>query len=111
MLKDKQIENKIKAAEFLAIKDGNKVALQVLLDHADQTAYTLARLGRTEAVPYLVKDLRFDNQNVRIKATVALGELGPAARDAIPSLLIANQDPFDSALRKNAKIALDKIKM
>ncbi|MFC2172183.1 HEAT repeat domain-containing protein, partial [Acidobacteriota bacterium] len=119
-LKDKktELEYRVDAAGFLAVKAGDKTALLMLIEHTknrDRTArrkaaYALARLGRSEAVPPLIEDLSFDNHNTRLEAAAALGNLGPAAKTAIPALVAASEQPFDAALRKKARSALEKIR-
>ena len=38
------------------------------------------------AVPLLTEALNSDVQAVRLEATIALGDLGPSARDAVPAI-------------------------
>ena len=62
------------------------------------------------AVPLLRKALRSENDNVRLQAIVALGELGAAADSAVAMLeLMSEDDPLPS-LRKAAAAAAAKIK-
>ena len=58
-----------------------------------------------EAVPTLVKALQEGNAAVRLLAAQVLGEIGPAAQEAVPALEAALPDPslhpaVDAALRK-----------
>ena len=56
------------------------------------------------------KALRSENDNVRLQAVVALGELGAAAESAVAMLeLMSEDDPLPS-LRKAAAAAAAKIK-
>lgn len=62
------------------------------------------------AVPRLRKALRSDRELVRLEAAVALGDIGPAARSAVPILeLVAEDDPLP-AVREAAAAALEKIR-
>lgn len=62
------------------------------------------------AVPLLRKALRSENDNVRLQAVLALGELGTAAQSAVPMLeLMSEDDPLPS-LRKAAAAAAATIK-
>jgi HEAT repeat protein len=49
-------------------------------------ALALGRMGFPQAVPVLMKWLAFDNFSVQPPAARALGEIGPAAREAAPEL-------------------------
>ena len=62
-----------------------------------------------ETVAALAKSLQDETSSVRFAAVEALGNLGPAAKDAIPALEQATQDP-NSVIRWNAAIALKKIR-
>jgi HEAT repeat protein len=58
-----------------------------------------------EAVPALIAGLSWDNENVQIESAKALGELGPAAKSAVPELekvkgSEALQAAVDEALKK-----------
>ena len=68
---------------------------------------TFVRLGR-DAVPVLVYQLANPRADVRQWAANVLGELGPVARDAIPSLSDALRDA-DEAVREAARNSLEKI--
>jgi HEAT repeat protein len=60
------------------------------------------------AMPLLTEALKHEQDFVRVEAAIALGELGPAAGDAVPALQEAAQDPFP-ALRTASVQALEKI--
>ena len=53
--------------------------------------------GGTDAVPYLIEALLSDDDNSpRRAAAAALGQLGPAARQAVPALeALADDDDID----------------
>ena len=68
---------------------------------------TFVRLGR-DAVPVLVYQLANPRADVRQWAANLLGELGPVARDAIPSLSDALRDA-DETVREAARNSLEKI--
>ena len=62
------------------------------------------------AVPLLRQALRGEQELVRLEAAVALGDIGSAARAAIPILeLIAKEDPVKS-VRASATEALAKVR-
>lgn len=119
MIKDEKTDfwDRLDAAVYLATTTADKTALEVLIAHVRHTdqgarskvAHALARLGRAEAAAPLAEDLTFDNQPVRIRAAAALGKLGPAARSAIPALVAASENPFDAALRQEARRSLSAI--
>jgi HEAT repeat protein len=60
------------------------------------------------ALPLLTDALSNEQDFVRVEAAIALGELGPAATDAIPALKQASLDPF-RAVRVASEEALKKI--
>jgi hypothetical protein len=68
---------------------------------------TFVRLGK-EAVPVLIYQLANPRADVRQWAATLLGELGPIARDSIPSLSDALRDT-DESVRDAARSALEKI--
>jgi len=80
---------------------------------ADRAAFeavvseTLARIG-AEAVPSLVYQLAHSRAGVRQWAATMLGELGPAAKEAVPPLQEALKDA-DAAVRSAARQALEKV--
>ena len=118
-LQDKKTEfwYRLDAAAYLATKSDNKTALELVIAHVQhsdqrarsQAANALVRLGRPEAVPQLIEDLKFDNQRTRLGAAAAPGKLGPAAKSAIPALVAASEQLFDAALRKEARKSLEGI--
>jgi HEAT repeat protein len=57
-----------------------------------EAALALAAIG-TDAVGPLIRSLEDRNRVVRFQAAVALGEMGPAAKDAGPALLKRLNDP------------------
>lgn len=61
-----------------------------------------------DAVPTLVKILKYDSQFLRCKAAAALGRIGPAAKDAVPALTEVLKEP-ESDVRKNAAILSPKL--
>jgi hypothetical protein len=64
--------------------------------------------GDPATIDVLVGLLRDDRQDVRLLALLALGNLGPQAREAVPVLLDALHDPSQS-VRANAATALRSI--
>jgi HEAT repeat protein len=61
------------------------------------------------AVPRLRKALRSGDEIVRLEAAVALGDIGPEAKPALPILeLVAEDDPLPS-VREAAEQAIAKI--
>jgi HEAT repeat protein len=63
-----------------------------------------------QAIPLLRRALRGERDLARLEAAVSLGDIGPAARSAIPLLeLVAEDDPV-KAVRTAAAAALAKIK-
>jgi hypothetical protein len=68
---------------------------------------TFVRLGK-DAVPVLVYQLANPRADVRQWAANLLGELGPVARDAIPSLSDALRDA-DESVREAARNSLEKV--
>lgn len=62
------------------------------------------------AIPLLRRALRGDREIARLEAAVALGDIGPAAKSAIPLLeLVADDDP-SRGVREAAAHALTKIR-
>jgi HEAT repeat protein len=68
----------------------------------------LARLG-PEGVPHLVGALTDRNAGVRWTAAFSLGEMGQAARNAVPALIRAAEDA-DPDVREAARAAVRKIR-
>ena len=63
-----------------------------------------------KAIPLLMRALDSDNQTVRLEATIALGDLGPLAQDAVPAIeLISDDDPIRT-IRQAAKESLGRIR-
>lgn len=62
------------------------------------------------AMPKLRKALRNGDDNVRLEAAVALGEIGPAAAGAVPLLELVEEDDAVKAVRGAAAQALAKIR-
>ena len=75
-------------------------------DVARGAAHDLIMSGAT-AVPVLLKLLQEGSASVRGYAIQILGEIGPAAKDAVPALEAALQD---ASLRPAAETALQKIR-
>jgi len=61
------------------------------------------------AVPLLTEALNSDVQAVRLEATIALGDLGPSARDAVPAIELVSEDDPVRTIRLAAQQALEKI--
>ena len=62
----------------------------------------------SKVVPALVEALDDQEADVRISAAIGLGQLGPAAKDAIPKLEPLQSDP-NARLREAARVALSRI--
>jgi HEAT repeat protein len=75
-------------------------------DVAHGAAHDLIMCGAA-AVPALMKALQEGNPSVRVYAAQILGEIGPAAKDAVPALEATLPDP---SLRAQAETALQKIR-
>jgi HEAT repeat protein len=63
-----------------------------------------------QAIPALRKAARANQEIVRLEASVALGEIGPAAASAIPILELVSEEDSSKAVRAAAAAALAKIK-
>ena len=61
------------------------------------------------AIPKLRKALRAPQDVVRLEAAVALGDLGPAATEAVPILELVSEEDSAKAVRAAAADALRKI--
>ena len=61
------------------------------------------------AVPLLIEALNSDVQAVRLEATIALGDLGPSAKDAVPAIELVSEDDPVRTIRLAAQQALEKI--
>ena len=61
------------------------------------------------AVPLLTEALSSDVQAVRLEATIALGDLGPSAKDAVPAIELVSEDDPVRTIRLAAQQALEKI--
>lgn len=94
--------------------------LRTLSDSADELMATVAVWaalkidpGNTEffetAMPRLRKALRAESDLARLEAAVALGEIGPHAKAAIPILEVVEEDDPVRAVRAAAAEALQKI--
>ena len=95
-------------------------ALRELSDSADELMATVAvwaaikiEPGNTEffktAMPRLRKALQAESDLARLEAAVALGEIGPHAKTAIPILEVVEEDDPVRAVRAAAAEALRKI--
>ncbi len=73
---------------------------------ADRASDLLARIGG-DAVPALVQALEAGQDRSRARAALALGRMGPAAREAIPALERAQAVP---SLKDAASEAIAKIR-
>jgi HEAT repeat protein len=61
------------------------------------------------AVPLLMRALNSENQTVRLEATIALGDLGSIAEDAIPAIELVSEDDPVRTIRQAAKESLRRI--
>jgi HEAT repeat protein len=64
--------------------------------------------GGRASVPPLIEALQSDDRGVRYTAGMALGRIGPEARDAVPALIVLLKDP-DLYVRQVAPNALGAI--
>jgi HEAT repeat protein len=62
------------------------------------------------AVPLLIEALTSEVQTVRLEATIALGDLGPQAKDAVPAIELVSEDDPVRTIRLAAQQALEKIR-
>ena len=65
----------------------------------DDAAYALASSGEAAVGP-LIELLQNTDPWVRINAVFALGEIGPAALEAIPAILVLLEDPHQQVVRQ-----------
>jgi HEAT repeat protein len=72
-----------------------------------QAALAVVKIGPS-AVNVLINTVPNDNLNMRVSAMYALGEIGAAARDAVPILLDNVKDP-QPVIRGAAAVAVGKI--
>src|SRR5262249_41183089 len=63
----------------------------------------------TEAATLLTRLLRDDERIVRYRAAEALAQIGPAAKSAIPELILASRDPTTFETRQAAVFALGSV--
>ena len=63
----------------------------------------------SNAVPLLMRALDSDNQTVRLEATIALGDLGSLAEDAVPAVELVSEDDPVRTIRQAAEESLRKI--
>ena len=61
------------------------------------------------AVPLLTEALASEVQTIRLEATIALGDLGPRAKDAVPAIELVSEDDPVRTIRLAAQQALEKI--
>jgi len=72
-----------------------------------QAALAVVKIGAS-AVNVLINTVPNENLFMRVSAIYALGEIGPAARDAVPTLLDKLNDP-EPIIRSGAALAVGKI--
>jgi HEAT repeat protein len=73
------------------------------IDPADRSLFDAA-------IPLLRRALRGEREVVRLEAAVALGDIGPPAKSAIPILELVSEDDPNSDVREAAAGALAKIR-
>jgi HEAT repeat protein len=61
------------------------------------------------AIPLLMQALDSDNQIVRLEATIALGDLGSLAEDAVPAVELVSEDDPVRTIRQAAEESLRRI--
>ncbi|GAG30847.1 unnamed protein product, partial [marine sediment metagenome] len=62
------------------------------------------------AIPLLTEALTSEEQTVRLEATIALGDLGSQAKDAVPAIELVSEDDPVRMIRLAAQQALEKIR-
>jgi HEAT repeat protein/lysophospholipase L1-like esterase len=75
---------------LLRLRDADRPRTRLL------AAWALGRIRAPEAVAGLTRALSDETEGVRSEASHALGEIGPGARDALPTLVGALRDPRQS---------------
>lgn len=86
----------VRALTLAALKDTDERVRSVAVE-------ALVKIGKG-AVPGLVNVLQTDiNSSLRLRACLALGEIGPAAKDALPVVNAVASDDRSSDVRKAAK--------
>ncbi len=73
-----------------------------------ESAKAIAALG-TKAIPALTEALRSNNKAIQIGAAVALGEMGPIAKEVAPALEQAIKSAKDEQTKDSFRVALNKI--
>lgn len=96
--------------------DGKKISpvLVEFLDDADTDVCSMATMTlisfSPNSVPHLIRALRDEKVDVRNRAALALAEIGPTGREAVPSLIsLLKDNNEDRAVRLNTIRALGKI--
>jgi HEAT repeat protein len=116
-LRDKEVGVRLEAAAALGrIGRSARAAVPALIatlwdDDADvryHAAAALGRIGRSTAVRALADALTDKAEFVRAAAAGALGEIGPRAVAAVPSLILSLRDP-DAGVQEAAAEALEEI--
>lgn len=74
---------------------------------AARAMYALVKIGEP-AVPQLIEALESENVDVQLMALNTLGFIGKGAKDAVPAIKNALEDP-DAVVQNAAKDALEKI--
>lgn len=90
--------------------------LEEMLNHANFeiqlcAAYVLSTRGAeaASAVPVLIAGLRKRDASIKYTAVVALGDIGPPAKEAIPKLQTIGNKSLDRPLRQAAWEAIKRI--
>ena len=120
MLNDEDPNRKFAAIKAIGeIGPEAREAIPVLVETIRQTRnrdkrmllacnHVLIGMGK-EIVPHMISLLKDDNWEMRRGSAWMLGKLGPDAKDAIPALTEALNDPSE-AVRTKAAVSLKKIK-
>ena len=120
MLKDENLIKKYAAIKAIGeLGPEAKEAIPVLIETIRETKHrdkrilfacnqALLGMGK-EIVPHMIALLKDDTWEMRRGSAWVLGKLGPDAKDAVPALTEALNDPND-AVRRRAAEALKKIK-
>jgi len=74
-----------------------------------EAATALGRLGAVQAIPALVAGLEHEDRDVQVASAAALGEIGPAAAQAVPALIKALRDQANWHVGREAAVALGRI--
>jgi len=110
----RQLEEREAAAQLAPLGKGAVAPLARALDDEDSNVRAAATLALCDmsrpAIPALIKALKNKDPFVRYRVPPALGEFGPAAKDAVPALCRVLDDRTEhTIMRLTAALALGMI--